>query len=361
MLSIIYTYRDRDVKRVKRSLESLEKQNNKDFQVYFVDYGSGTTFSEQIQSLCVQYDFVVYNYCYTQFQPWNKSRALNSVIKNLKTEFCFVADVDMIFHPNFVEKAISLQDKNKSVYFQVGFLNKSEDLSNKTFDDFKKYTKSTYEATGLSMFPVGVLKELRGFDEFYHFWGAEDTDMHERIKNANFQLEYYKDEILMLHQWHASYRFLEKKNLTERLQVKNIVRYNHEHLIWNCEDKCLKVNEDTWGEPLSKEDFNLLEKLPVNLNLGSKIWEIDHFLFEKLPQLKNDIKVRIYKNSKKENSKVWLKKNLGKSVPDYYSLKEINDKLLIHIISFYRYRKYLYKVDPDLKFIEFTMLLNHVG
>jgi hypothetical protein len=353
MLSIIYTYRDRDLKRVKRSLDSLEKQNNKDFQVFFVDYGSRTTFSEQIQSLCEQYDFVAYNYCYTQFQPWNKSRALNSVIKGLKTEFCFVADVDMIFHPNF--------EKNKSVYFQVGFLNKSEDLSNKTFDDFKKYKKSTFEATGLSMFPVRVLQKLKGFDEFYHFWGAEDTDMHERIKNAGYEVKFYNKKILMLHQWHNSYRSLEKNKISEKLQVKNIARYNHEHFRRNCEDKCLVVNECSWGETLSKEDFDLLEKLPVNIQLSTKTWEIDHFLFEKLPQLKNDIKVRIHKNAQTENVKLWLKRNLGKSVPDMYSLKEINDKLLMHIITFYRYKKYLYKVDPNLNYIEFTMLSNHVN
>ena len=110
MLSIIYPYRNRELQRIKNSLDSLKVQTNKQFEVYFVNYGSELQHSMQIEKLCKEYEWVTYLLHSTQFQPWNKSRALNSVIKNLNTDFCFVADVDMIFHPEFVCTAIELQE-----------------------------------------------------------------------------------------------------------------------------------------------------------------------------------------------------------------------------------------------------------
>ena len=46
---------------------------------------------------------------------------------------------------------------------------------------------------------------------------------------------------------------------------------------------------------------------------------------------------------------------LGKKVPKFYSLKEINDALLIHLVSFFHQYPYTYKVSDDLKNIEFKI------
>ena len=39
-IAIIFAFRDRDLHRVKLSMDSLAAQSNKGFRVYFVDYGS---------------------------------------------------------------------------------------------------------------------------------------------------------------------------------------------------------------------------------------------------------------------------------------------------------------------------------
>ena len=85
MLSILYPYRNRDSKRIKRSFDSLLEQTNENFEVFFIDYGSTPDLAVDIKRLCQNYPFISYQFYPTQYQPWNKSRALNSVIKNLKT------------------------------------------------------------------------------------------------------------------------------------------------------------------------------------------------------------------------------------------------------------------------------------
>jgi len=353
LLTLIFPYRNRDLKRLKNSLDSLKKQSVSGFEVFFVDYGSDKEIAETSEKLCRNYEFVIYNYYPTQFQPWNKSRALNSVIKNLEREFCFVADVDMIFHHEFVEKAIKLQADNKTVYFQVGFLEPYKILENKEFGDYKYNRKSTDEATGLSMFPLKVLKELRGFDEFYHFWGAEDTDMHVRIKNAGYEVEFYDEEVLMLHQWHPSYRSSESRELNKELQLGGIVQLNHQHLKHAIQYKTTKANQENWGECITKEELNELEKAPVNFVLDNEQRKIDHLLFVVMPEAKNEIlKITIRKDPFQNSPKFRAKKLLRKKIPKYYSLKEINDKILLHLISFYRSKAYIFKISDDLKSIE---------
>ena len=358
MLTIIYPYRNREVNRLKNSFESLKQQTHTDFKVYLVDYGSYPETAREVENLCKGYSFITYTFEHTRFQPWNKSKALNSVIRNLNTGFCFVADVDMIFHPEFVERAEGLQQKDVSIYFQVGFLKQKADMGGKGFKDFSKYRKSTFEATGLSMFPVNVLKEIRGFDEFYHFWGAEDTDLHVRIQSAGHKIEFYDKEVLMLHQWHPSYRSKESNTLTPHLQVNGIVRINHAHLKNAIKLKRTEVNSEEWGKILSEPEVLELEKEPVHLILNNQKSGIDEFLYGILPEAKNRIlKIDIIEDIHQFSKKFRIKKLLGKNVPEYYSLKEINDKILLHLISFYRNKPYMYKVTGDLKRIEFAVKL----
>jgi len=356
LLTLIYPYRNRDLERLKNSLDSLKNQTVSDFKVFFVDYGSDEKKAKMVELLCGEFGFVTYKFYSTQFQPWNKSKALNSVIKNLITGYCFVADVDMIFHPQFIEKALKLQARNKTVYFQVGFLRPGETVKEKEFFSFKNYRLSNDGASGLSMFPVNILKELRGFDEFYHFWGAEDTDMHIRIKNAGNEIEFYDEEVLMLHQWHSSYRSSESGKLSKELQISGIVQLNHQHSKYALENKTTIVNRKNWGECISVEEFNELEKAPVNFVLDNERRKIDHFLYVLMPEVKSEIlKITIQNDPFQNTLKFRAKRLLRKKVPEYYSLKEINDKILLHLISFYRNKAYIYKISDDLKSIEIAV------
>ena len=60
MITIIYPYRNRELARIKRSLDSLQHQDNLDFKVLFVDYGSTIPFADSVKDLVLSYSFATY-------------------------------------------------------------------------------------------------------------------------------------------------------------------------------------------------------------------------------------------------------------------------------------------------------------
>ncbi|MAG89035.1 MAG: glycosyl transferase [Zunongwangia sp.] len=357
MISIIYPYRNRDLKRVERSFESLKNQSVQNFQIYFVDYGSEPEIKECVRELCGAYSKIKYIHHATRFQPWNKAKALNSVVKKLETEICFVADIDMIFHPEFLKTAISLQEPEKSVYFKVSFSESDDRLDGINPEDFDQFRHSDHHATGLTMFSVKALKSINGFDEFYHLWGAEDTDVHVRLRNAGFKVEFYEKEILMLHQWHESYRISEKIGLTAEFQIKKIVQLNHQHLKYAEEYGITRVNSDGWGKVMTAKQESELLNCSIKMNLNDEKRTIENLIYGVLSSQSDGIfKVKISESENKEEFKNRLKKLAGKKIPEFYTMKEINDLLLMHIISFYRDRPYIFQISEDIKSI--TIAIN---
>lgn len=355
MITIIYAYRNRDLKRIQKSIESLCSQTNKNFKVIFVDYGSDIVIANQVADLIKKYPFVQYHYLDTIYQPWNKSKALNYAIKKTDSDFCFIADIDMIFHPEFIKLLILKSLNNTVTFFKVGFLSQEESLKSLSFEDYKIKFYSNEEATGMSLLPTKNLKDIHGYEEFFHFWGAEDTDLHNRLRNSGCTINYYDEKILMLHQWHSNYRQRETKTLNKELQIREIVETNHRHLVDNLQQNKSKVNLNCWGEVISKNDFDNLRDTPY-VQIFNKVSVVNHFLFVQLPQFRGGVlKVRFEEDPFATTMKYHIKRILGKKVPQYCTLKEINDQVLLHTISFYHHYPYMYQVSPDLKSITFAI------
>ena len=93
-ITFIYCYRDRDLERVKLSLDSLANQTNKEFRVIFVDYGSDLKRAAEVEEIVDSYDFAEYCYNDTRGKVWNRSHALNTAIRLAETEFVFTSDVE---------------------------------------------------------------------------------------------------------------------------------------------------------------------------------------------------------------------------------------------------------------------------
>lgn len=345
------------MQRVRRSLDSLQAQSETDFEVVFVNYVSSESANTNLEKLLRGYPFVKYIKHPTQHQLWSKCTALNSVVRSLKEGHCFIADIDMIFSPHFISTAKTLVDTSKIHYFQVGFLNQYESGNQRQFSDYNIHFKSESGATGLSLFPLKALHEVGGFDEFFHFWGSEDTDLHNRLQLAGYEVAFYDKELLMLHQWHPSYRSLEQNRLTVSPRLSNVARLNQAHLNYNLAKKIIRPNAENWGKVVTKKQTEKLENYPETLQLSNKKEVVDHFLFVALPKVgKGVLSVRFSEDPFRHTAKYKLKKWLGKSVPEYYSLKEINDALLLHIISFYRDFPYHFKISNDLKSITFKII-----
>lgn len=356
MITILYIYKNKDLQRVKRSLDSLQNQTNREFEIVFVDYGSDDFYKNALSELLAQHNNIRLIYTYTIYQPWSRPKAINIGLKHTPNEYVFVADIDMIFRNDFIEILHRIKSPDKSFFFKVGFLSEEESKKNLSFKEYKISFESKHGAQGLSLFPVKALNDVSGLSEFIHFWGA-DNDIHNRLKNAGFDTVFYENEILMLHQWHLIYRKTLRKTLTKEIQLSGILRINMQHQSNNQKNKATKVNHNSWGNIIEKKQFDILENTPVSIELSNVKSVVDYFIYYELPNFKLGVlSVRFYEDNFQKTIKYRLKKILGKTVPEYYSLKEINDKLLLHIISFYNHFPYTYKVSDDLKRITFSML-----
>lgn len=356
MITIIYPYRNRELSRIKRSLDSLQHQDNLNFRVLFVDYGSSIPFADEVKNLVLTYSFATYQYSYSIHQPWSRSKAINIGLKRVQTPYVFVADIDIIFRNDFIAMLNNLANSARSYYFKVGFLSETETSVIKKFSEYQISFSSEMGAQGLSLFPLQAILEIHGFDEFFHFWGAEDIDIHNRLTRTGIESLFYNDQILLLHQWHKSYRKGETDVLSNELQLKGVVQLNHQHLITNQSKGVTIPNFKTWGETISETDFNELNDSDNHIVINNTKERVTHFLFVELPQFQNGIlSVRFVEDSFQNSIKYKIKKTVGKKVPNYYSLKEINDMLLLHIISFYHQLPYTFKISADLKSICFKI------
>lgn len=350
MIAIICPFRDRDSHRVFNSIESFAKQTNKNFILYFVDYGSEENCKNEVKDLLNRYTFVTYFYLETQNRPWNKSLALNFIIKQIQEEYFFVSDIDMIFSPKFIEVLYQLKKPNLAVYFKVGFLSKKESREVKEFYNYEIERYSDEGATGLTLFPTAEVKKIRGYDEFYHFWGMEDTDIHLRFINNGGTVLFYDSEVLLLHQWHKTYRMKEEEDDENLLQISQIYQVNYQHYKIAQQLNKTIVNDQHWGEIPPKVLKNIIH---CQYKIASNKREIYQFLYSWLPNLETNktFQFTFYKDREENKIKQFIKKKLKRRVPQYFSFKEIKEMLLYHLVAYHQKSSYEIHLDSKAKTI----------
>lgn len=259
-ISIIYGFRNRELERVQRSLNSLRDQSDQQFKVIFVDYGSDEKLSAALRTLLEQYPFCSYIYNETRGMPWNRAHALNTGIKLAETEYVFTSDVDVIFAPEFVHVAKELASQGKTVYFSIVYL--TPGISYPAAINNMKLRVSDQHAQGLALVNRQQLEKIRGLDEFYLFWGHEDNDLDLRLKAAGSQSIFFSDERLLFHQWHATARESNKEIPEGWLSFQSdYLKYNQTNIIRNLTD---------WGRILSSDDRPAWKLL----NGNHTIWEV---------------------------------------------------------------------------------------
>lgn len=345
MITLVFTCRDREINTIERCLNSLLLQSNSDFEIVFVDYGSTINYNEKLNEL-LNNTKIKYIKCDVPKQLWNKSRAINIALKDCQNPFFFVGDIDMIFHSNFVQKLHENKDENAVSYFQVGFLDKNESERNCLFEDYKINFNSTADATGMTLYPTMLLKQINGFDEFYHGWGSEDTDVHIRLQNLQIKVKYYDDEILILHQWHQKfYRSLKNKAPFHTF----LERINSKYLLQTKELKKTKSNlNNQWGIIPNEEEYRALTNPNVFISIKNEKDSIDALLRGSIFEIKDSIlQVEIKKVKDEKKNKNFIKKIIGKKYQKYYDLEIINDLILETIISSFRNAPYEYCMDKN--------------
>lgn len=358
-VSIIYGNRNRDSERIKISLNSLQMQTNKNFEVIFVDYGSNSTLVEEYTELFKFFSFVQFHSLEVSQLLWNKSKALNYGIKKASFTTIFIADVDLVFHPGSLRLFKKLAVSDVFFLFRLGYLNEVESAKlgeNYIFEELNPHRLG--DINGMILATKEALLKVNGLDEFFHFYGAEDEDLFGRLENAGYKKEFV-EEIYFFHNWHKSFSGSEDKLLTGNPRIRNIMRINQRHFHRNRDSKLTESRlQSGMGEIISAEQSELLKNPSQKFRINNIEAHVEHFLREELPSAKGEIvKVEFVEDLYYNSLKYKVKKLIGRHTQPYISMKQVNDMLLKEILFNYRDHNYSFQVSQDLNSISFSIEL----
>jgi glycosyltransferase involved in cell wall biosynthesis len=355
-LTIVIPNRNRNLQTVQRSLSSIVPQLSDRTRLVIVDYGSPVAYQKELELLLHSFSNVELILCPTQGQLWNKSRCINIVLKSCKTTHLMVSDMDMIWHPHFLENQKKSLSQKESVYFTVGIMTQVESLFDKPFEDYTIKFQTNKEATGISIFPTEHLGFINGFDEFYHGWGSEDTDVHVRLRNAGYEVRFCESQVYFKHQWHEKeYRSRESKLPYHSL----LERINHAYFSLNKAAQKVKSNNgQDWGKSCDSIVYKELSE-PAHLFDIHATQEDVQAIIHYLKGADNDgvIQIHIKDHPAFKSVKSIIKKAIGKKVPCFILLEKVNEMLLEALIQNHRNCAYHYSFDRQKGLIELSIHL----
>jgi hypothetical protein len=359
MVTIVYAYRNRELSRIKSSLDSLENQSVKSFKVVFVDYGSELELAHEMRKLVESYSFAQYYYVHAQFLLWNKSKALNYGIKKVTTEYVFIADVDLIFSSNAIMFFNKIKQLNEVNLFKLAYLDKQNSLKlNESyhFEDLKPKHFGTIN--GMILVSKQALEKVQGYDAFFHFYSSEDVDLYNRLANADYKI-INRDETLFYHNWHIIYASYNDKKMSVIPRLYNVKRINEQHYFSNIDNRLITPNrQSVFGSIVSKEDQIVLKNPTITVSLKNIQSHVSHFFNEQIKSYENAVvKVIVKEDLYYRSIKHYLKKILNKQTQPYVSMKIVNDIILNKILYEYREFNYSYLISEDLKTITFVIKL----
>ncbi|MDR0962233.1 MAG: glycosyltransferase family 2 protein [Mediterranea sp.] len=253
-ISIIFAFRDRDYLRVKRCLDSLAEQTYKDIEVLFIDYGSQRNTKQCISELVKSYSFTKYLYIYTEGMIWNKPHALNIGIQKAISPYILIGDIDLIYSTQAIDALWNNRDKEGVVCPEVlNLLPKNMSMRN---------LKSTNDIRAFLLVRREVLIQIRGFDEYYCFWGVEDRDLYSRLTYVMRMPCMLLDETKcrIYHQWHPIVsdrkkgffpdRWWDDMNIYYAININNVIR-----------------NTEGWGRLLTEEDRPIFTAIETSYDI----------------------------------------------------------------------------------------------
>ena len=204
--SIIVAFKNRDQKRVEYFLGSLQWQSIKDFELIVINQGSDEEVNGWLEPLLSRYSFVNYIYNFTRGQLFNKSNALNIGIKTASGKYIVIADIDIVFPSNYLEKISNqlspdLFFTHNAFYLPPTF--KIEGMQSLFTKDCTNIWQEKF--IGLCVAEKEAFIEINGFDEYYLLWGGEDDDITKRLESSGKKRIHFNAAAMnVYHQWHES-------------------------------------------------------------------------------------------------------------------------------------------------------------
>ena len=203
LFSIIIGYKNRDLNRVKKAFDYIDRQSNQNFEVIFIDYGSDDVIANGAKKLLSSKPFVSYVYNNTQGWFWNRAHALNTGVKLAKGEIVLMCDIDLIIEADFIEKISKLEFKNTFYIFDCFYLPENFDFEKRNVLNDGIHYRQDY--VGLCAAKKEDMLAINGLDEFFMVWGAEDEDYYKRLENHGLKMiRLNATEYKVFHNWHIT-------------------------------------------------------------------------------------------------------------------------------------------------------------
>ncbi len=257
-ISVVIGVRNRLDYRLENALKSIRNQDyfQDMIEIILVDYGSDISFVEKFKKLCNRFDADYIRV--DNVNVWNRSHALNIGIKKCNTKYVLCSDVDIIFEKNYFYECLKeLQRDSMQIVWRDMLDLFERDISEgfdvvKGYDFLKKKSvlRAKIEKSNYS-FGLGIIFtlkkhffEIRGYDEYYTYWGCEDDDIAKRFKMCGLKFKNISDRASYLHQWHPKYEGLDEKK-------ENIIKRNRNY--FKRINSVLR-NESGWGIVPGKVD-----------------------------------------------------------------------------------------------------------
>ena len=175
--------------------------------------------------------------------PFNRSWSINHAykrFKNNKDKYLLFTDIDLVFPPNFLDSALALSgDKNAIVIPSVFYLHQKASNVDLPYAVLRREIDSAWRQFfgGACLCPTRLYEKVRGFDEKYVGWGAEDNDFINKIESVDGEV-IKSEKLEVLH--------LDHPRIGEENKV--LVKRNRERLARKERGEIVMIGDSPWGE-----------------------------------------------------------------------------------------------------------------
>ncbi|MFN3405097.1 MAG: glycosyltransferase family 2 protein [Cytophagaceae bacterium] len=317
-ITLIVAYRNREIERVHRFIEGINRQTYRDFDFIFVDFGSEKQYSGPVKELVTGSG---YNYYYIASNgwPWNKSHALNLGIKLAKTEYILTTDIDLIYSPDTLRNMVDQCGPDINLHSRFYFLPKGFNGWDKLEDSIPGLEVCDYSEQGaMHLVTRKALMDINGFDEFYTFWGYEDIDVNIRLNKYGLKEKWIDHKIApAFHQWHSKTK---KLGFIPDLKWEQIMIYYFKNA------NIIKRNlARDWGKMVTEENRRSLTLL--NSKAFKKVFYFEKFKLNQKSQFVHDLIDSLNSLNKGEGIEVFYEKKMESKISLRERVREIRSYL----------------------------------
>lgn len=211
LISVVIPIRNRAGTRLDNCLRSLRWQDaDFDIEIVVADFGSDPDQAEELAQLAAGHGAVVVREATSAL--WNRSRALNLGIQAASGHYVLCTDADMIFTADFVAAVVETLRRGDD---KALVLCRCHDLPEHVAETPRRRDElpslraaaSVRQTSGTGACQAATRAfffAVRGYDEAFEYWGAEDNDMVDRATRYGLQPTWLGEAPAMLHQWHAT-------------------------------------------------------------------------------------------------------------------------------------------------------------